>query len=476
MWFRGPDRHQEAFEDVVDDAPTSSPPWPDPHPDPKLTRWAAHAPGRANRGWGRAGRVGGRFPGIEGPLLAPRATDEYAPVPPGPAQRRAARTVAGAATRTRRASTWRRPTTWRGRLGTAATLRALDAEHGGGFFDIPAEAESDPAAADECFAALGPVVDVQTHLVRPSRDHHRQRRRAHGLPPDGRARALGDPIDPDHLSAPAWASCVFAGSETSVALLTSPPGVEGRGGDRQRRHRRRPRGGRPLRRHRPGAHPHDRPPEPAATRRARADGRVVDPAAPGGLEGVHALGPAGGPDRRLVPRRRPRRGLPRPGQRGRPADRVRPQGPRRADPVAGPGGGLTARHRSGGRSPTPTSTSSCTTPATTSTPATRRAPTTPTRSAASAGSSPASPTPASGRAPTCGPSSARPGRWCCAARSRPPTCIGKLLLAVGEDRILWGTDSVWYGPPQPLIDAFRAFTIPERLREDARLPRRSRRR
>jgi predicted TIM-barrel fold metal-dependent hydrolase len=43
--------------------------------------------------------------------------------------------------------------------------------------------------------------------------------------------------------------------------------------------------------------------------------------------------------------------------------------------------------------------------------------------------------------------------------------LGKLLLAVGEDRILWGTDSVWYGPPQPLIDAFRAFTIPERLQE-----------
>jgi len=42
--------------------------------------------------------------------------------------------------------------------------------------------------------------------------------------------------------------------------------------------------------------------------------------------------------------------------------------------------------------------------------------------------------------------------------------LGKLLLAVGEDRILWGTDSIWYGPPQPLIDAFRAFTIPDDLR------------
>ena len=26
--------------------------------------------------------------------------------------------------------------------------------------------------------------------------------------------------------------------------------------------------------------------------------------------------------------------------------------------------------------------------------------------------------------------------------------------------MLWGTDSVWYGPGQPLIDAFRAFRIP----------------
>ena len=43
--------------------------------------------------------------------------------------------------------------------------------------------------------------------------------------------------------------------------------------------------------------------------------------------------------------------------------------------------------------------------------------------------------------------------------------LGKLLLAVGEDRILWGTDSVWYGAPQRLIDAFRAFRIPESMQE-----------
>ena len=39
--------------------------------------------------------------------------------------------------------------------------------------------------------------------------------------------------------------------------------------------------------------------------------------------------------------------------------------------------------------------------------------------------------------------------------------LGKLLLAVGEDNIVWGTDSLFYGPSQPLIDTFRAFQIPE---------------
>ena len=43
--------------------------------------------------------------------------------------------------------------------------------------------------------------------------------------------------------------------------------------------------------------------------------------------------------------------------------------------------------------------------------------------------------------------------------------MGKLLLALGEDNILWGTDSVLLGSPQPLIDAFRAFQIPDEYRD-----------
>lgn len=43
--------------------------------------------------------------------------------------------------------------------------------------------------------------------------------------------------------------------------------------------------------------------------------------------------------------------------------------------------------------------------------------------------------------------------------------MGKLFKYVGEDNVLWGTDSIWYGSPQDQIQAFRAFQISERYRE-----------
>ena len=48
--------------------------------------------------------------------------------------------------------------------------------------------------------------------------------------------------------------------------------------------------------------------------------------------------------------------------------------------------------------------------------------------------------------------------------------LGKLLTRVGEDRVLWGTDAIWYGSPQPQIMAFRAFEIAPELQEQLRLP------
>jgi hypothetical protein len=48
--------------------------------------------------------------------------------------------------------------------------------------------------------------------------------------------------------------------------------------------------------------------------------------------------------------------------------------------------------------------------------------------------------------------------------------LGKLLVAVGEDRILWGSDALFVGLPQPQIDAMRAFQIPEALQEEYGYP------
>ena len=43
--------------------------------------------------------------------------------------------------------------------------------------------------------------------------------------------------------------------------------------------------------------------------------------------------------------------------------------------------------------------------------------------------------------------------------------IGKLVKYCGEDNVLWGTDSIWYGSPQDQIQAFRTFQISPELRD-----------
>ncbi len=57
---------------------------------------------------------------------------------------------------------------------------------------------------------------------------------------------------------------------------------------------------------------------------------------------------------------------------------------------------------------------------------------------------------------------------------RDPTqaahALGKLLARVGNDRVLWGTDSIWYGSPQPQIEALRTFTISNELQDRFHYP------
>ena len=62
--------------------------------------------------------------------------------------------------------------------------------------------------------------------------------------------------------------------------------------------------------------------------------------------------------------------------------------------------------------------------------------------------------------------------WFCLIR-RPVEAahvLGKLLLALGEDNVIWASDGIWYGPAQPSIDALRVFQIPERMQEEYGYP------
>src|SRR5919109_3861443 len=43
--------------------------------------------------------------------------------------------------------------------------------------------------------------------------------------------------------------------------------------------------------------------------------------------------------------------------------------------------------------------------------------------------------------------------------------IGTLVRGLGPDRVLWGSDSVWYGSPQWQIEAMRRLEIPEDMRK-----------
>ncbi|BFU94562.1 MAG: putative Amidohydrolase 2 [Nitrospira sp.] len=52
--------------------------------------------------------------------------------------------------------------------------------------------------------------------------------------------------------------------------------------------------------------------------------------------------------------------------------------------------------------------------------------------------------------------------------ARPEMCahlIGQIVEAFGVEHVLWGTDSIWYGSPQWQIEAFRRFQIPDEFVE-----------
>ena len=52
--------------------------------------------------------------------------------------------------------------------------------------------------------------------------------------------------------------------------------------------------------------------------------------------------------------------------------------------------------------------------------------------------------------------------------THPEVCghlLGQCIKAVGAERVIWGTDCIWWGSPQWQIEAMRRFQIPEKLQE-----------
>lgn len=52
--------------------------------------------------------------------------------------------------------------------------------------------------------------------------------------------------------------------------------------------------------------------------------------------------------------------------------------------------------------------------------------------------------------------------------TQPVLCaymLGMMIDAFGEDHVLWGTDSIWWGSPQWQIEAFRRLQMPEELQK-----------
>jgi predicted TIM-barrel fold metal-dependent hydrolase len=399
------------------------------------------------------------------PLLRRRSSDEYPPLPYATSDRRAvadaAATIDDAARRLRLAA----PDLAHDRRGTAATLRAIDAAHGGGFYAVPERAVDDLDAAEDAFAGHGAVVDVQTHLVDPTRWVGAGATALEGFLRMADPERWDGPVDPRLIDGAAWAALVFGASETAVALLTSTPGpadanvltndqiaaardlVDRYAGT-----------GRVLTH--TIVHPNLGPAEldamPDWCHRLRPSGwkcyTLYGPpttASPAGgwfldddeiglpfLERVDALGP------RVVAAHK---GLGGP----IPAESMAAASPRDIGPAAAafPNVRFVVYHSGYERDPDGAEGAYDRAHATAGVDRL-------VKSVEDAGIGPD------------GNVYAELGSTWFLMLRRPEEAahvLGKLLVALGPERIVWGTDSTWYGSPQPLVDAFRAFEIPERM-------------
>lgn len=395
------------------------------------------------------------------PLLVRRANDEYVAPPDRPCDVAARREVfEGVEHAARRlggdvASLLIDP------RGTAATLRAIDAAAGGGYYEVDPDCRFDREAAAEAFRGGGPVIDVQTHFVASGRSR---------LPGAEGVLQFIESVAPDRfsdldpevdLSFAEFLRCVYLESETALAVLTAAPGDD----DRNILSNAEIAGARELvdRLSGTGRLLHHAIVHPDAPGEIDGLGELVDRRKPDGLKLYTLYGSPGGASRRGWMLDDQEVGLPF-------LERASALGVRRICAHKGLSGlAETGSPRDIG-------------------PAAAAHPEldflvyhsgyeVPRGDHEERAFSAANPDHGTNRlVATLRKAAIEPGSnvyaelgstWYVLLR-RPLEAahvLGKLLLAVGEDNVLWGTDSVWYGPSQPLIDAFRAFQIPEALRE-----------
>ena len=110
-----------------------------------------------------------------------------------------------------------------GRLGTAASLGAINAAAGNTFYGVSASASVDREEAKDYFQRSDLVIDVQTHFVANHRTGLAGAKGVHQfirqVAPD---LFSGLNLETD-LSISEYLRCVFLESETSLAVLTSGP-------------------------------------------------------------------------------------------------------------------------------------------------------------------------------------------------------------------------------------------------------------
>ncbi len=410
-------------------------------------------------------------------LIAGLSSEEYDPVAPDRAELLAREAVSAGVAQARCSSGAAVRNLLDGRTTTATVLRTFDAEAGGGFFAVPIEAEHSEEAAEATFARGDGsyVIDVQTHLVSPTRWRAGKAEALAGflrmVDPD----RWGGGIDPELLSGASWAQKLFGESETNIALLTSLPGRAHEnvltnqeiaacrdlvdryaGTNRVLTHT--------IVHPNLGAQEMERLPEWAESLRP-AGWKVYtlwDPPeliTPGGLGQGWFLDDEriGIPFLEAVRRTTTtivcaHKGI------GAAIPGASPDGssPRDIGPVAVRYPDLVFVVYHSGYELDPDG---------------REGPYDEASSGRGVNRLIAS-LEESGVAPGSNVYAEIGSTWYLALR-RPEEAahiLGKLLLGVGEDRILWGTDSVWYGSPQSLIDAFWSFQIPERLQVEFGYP------